>query len=94
MMGKTTNKFSPEVRERATRMVLDHRQDYSSHRAALVSIFQKIHCSQPALSELVKCYKSATYKQQTICIFQSNTYDIMKEAKKYAPEDQAGKLKP
>ena len=23
-MGKTTNKFSPEIRERAVRMVLDH----------------------------------------------------------------------
>jgi hypothetical protein len=26
MMSKTTNKFAPEVRERAVRMVLDHEQ--------------------------------------------------------------------
>jgi transposase-like protein len=28
-MSKTTNKFSPEVRERAVRLVLDHEGDYS-----------------------------------------------------------------
>ena len=27
-MGKTTNKFSSEVRERAVRMMLDHQNDY------------------------------------------------------------------
>lgn len=29
-MSKTTNKFSPEVRERAVRMVLDSEKDHSS----------------------------------------------------------------
>jgi transposase len=29
-MSKTTNRFSPEVRERAVRMVLDHKDDYPS----------------------------------------------------------------
>jgi len=53
-MRKTTNKFSPEVRERATRMVLDHRQDYPSRWAAVVSISQKIGCSPPTLHEWVK----------------------------------------
>jgi len=53
-MSKTTNKFSPEVRERATRMVLDHRQDYPSRWAAVVSISQKIGCSPPTLHEWVK----------------------------------------
>ena len=53
-MSKTTNKFSPEVRERATRMVLEHRQDYPSRWAAVVSISQKIGCSPPTLHEWVK----------------------------------------
>ena len=53
-MSKTTNKFSPEVRERATRMVLDHRQDYPSRWAAVVSISQKIGCSPPTLDGWVK----------------------------------------
>lgn len=29
-MSKTTNKFSPEVRERAVRMVSEHRADHGS----------------------------------------------------------------
>jgi len=29
-MSKTTNKFAPEVRDRAIRMVLDHERDYPS----------------------------------------------------------------
>ena len=29
-MSKTTNKYAPEVRERAVRMVLDHEKDHAS----------------------------------------------------------------
>ena len=42
MTSKTTNKFSPEVRERAVRMVLDHGRDHPSRGAAVVSIAEKI----------------------------------------------------
>ncbi len=35
-------------------MVLDHRQDYPSRWAAVVSISQKIGCSPPTLHEWVK----------------------------------------
>jgi transposase-like protein len=53
-MSKTTNKFSPEVRERAVRMVLEHEQDHPSRWAAVVSISEKIGCSPPTLHEWVK----------------------------------------
>jgi transposase len=45
IMGKTTNKFSPEVRERAVRMELDHQNDYPSRWAAVTSISEKIGCA-------------------------------------------------
>ena len=39
-----SNKFSPEVRERAVRMVQEHRGEYPSPWAAVESIAPKIGC--------------------------------------------------
>ena len=50
----TTRKFSPEVRERAVRMVAEHRDDHTSQWAAIVSIAAKIGCTAQTLSTWVK----------------------------------------
>ena len=49
-----SNKFSPEVRERAVRMVQEHRGEYPSLWAAIESIAPKIGCVAQTLNEWVK----------------------------------------
>jgi transposase len=54
MTSKTTNKFSPEVRTRAVRMVLDHGGEHPSRWAAVTSIAAKIGCTPQTLHDWVK----------------------------------------
>src|SRR3984893_13064351 len=52
MTSKTT--FSPEVRARAVRMVLDHASEHPSRWAAVTSIAAKIGCTPQTLHDWVK----------------------------------------
>jgi transposase-like protein len=51
---KKSNKFSPEVRERAVRLVQEHRGEYPSLWAAIESIAPKIGCVSQTLLDWVK----------------------------------------
>jgi transposase len=51
---KKPTKFSPEVRERAVRMVQEHRGDYRSLWATIESIAPKIGCVPQTLHEWVR----------------------------------------
>jgi transposase len=53
-MSKTTNKFSPEVKARAVRMVQNHAADYPTRWLAVVSIAGKIGCAPQTLHKCVK----------------------------------------
>ncbi len=51
---RKSNKFSPEVRERAVRMVQEHRGEYPSLWSAIESIAPKIGCVPQTLLDWVK----------------------------------------
>ena len=53
-MSKTTNKFSPEVRARAVRQVLDNEGQHASRWQAVMSIAAKNGCAPQTLNEWIK----------------------------------------
>ena len=51
---KTLKRYSPEVRERAVRMVFEHQHEHDSQWAAIESISAKIGCTAETLRRWVR----------------------------------------
>ncbi len=54
MTKRTSASYSPEVRARAVRMVLEHQSDHPSQWAAMTSIASKIGCTGETLRKWVR----------------------------------------
>jgi transposase len=50
----TSKRYSPEVRERAVRLVFEHEAEYDSQWAAIASIADKIGCTRESLRRWVR----------------------------------------
>jgi len=61
-MGRS-KRFSPEVRERAVRMVHEHQAEHESQWAAIVSIAEKIGCAAETLRKWVRQAERDTGKR-------------------------------
>jgi transposase len=57
------SRFSPEVRERAIRMVLEHADEYDSQWAAIRSIAEKMGCAAETLRNWVRQAERDTGKR-------------------------------
>jgi transposase len=53
-MGTTTTRYSPEVKERAVRLVLEQQQEHGSQWAAIASVSSKLGCTAETLRRWVR----------------------------------------
>ena len=88
-----SNKFSPEVRERAVRMVQEHRGEYASMWAAIESIAPKIGCVPQTLLEWVKCAEvDAGARQGVTTAERERIKDLEREVKELRGANEILKL--
>jgi len=74
MTQKTSARYSPEVRARAVRMVLEHRGDYASQWSAIVSIASKIGCT----GETLRKWLRQAEREQNIGMLKSGIMQLLR----------------
>ena len=88
-----SNKFSPEVRERAVRMVLEHRGEYPSQWAAIESIAPKIGCVPQTLHEWIKRAEVDAGKREGVTTSEAQRVkDLEREVKELRRANEILKL--
>jgi transposase len=60
MKEKTTKHYSPEIQERAIRMVREHQGEYTSEWAAIQSIAGKLGCTAETLRRWIRQSQKAS----------------------------------
>jgi transposase len=73
MTKKTSNRFSPEIRQRAVRMVLEHGGDHASQWSAIGSIAAKIGCTAETLRKWVR---QAEREQERIKVLEREVREL------------------
>lgn len=66
MTKKTKTNYSPEVRERAVRMLHEHRNEYPSQWAAIQSISAKIGCTPETLRRWLRETEKPSVAQEEL----------------------------
>ena len=90
---RKSNKFSPEVRERAVRMVQEHRGEYPSLWAAIESIAPKIGCVPQTLHEWVRRHEiDAGSRQGVTTVEHERVKAIEREVKELRKANEILKL--
>ena len=90
---KKSPKFSPEVRERAVRMVQEHRGEYPSVWAACQSVASKIGCTTHTLHEWIKQSEvDAGSRPGVTSVEQARIKDLEREVKELRRANEILKL--
>jgi transposase-like protein len=90
---KKSTKFSPEVRERAVRLVFECRDEHSSQWAAVVSIAGKMGCTAQTLLSWVRRHERDTGQRDGLSSAeQLRIKDLEREVKELRKANEILKL--